>query len=114
MEIIIKKPVPTLKSTYVLIIKYMHGDGDAYTENEFEFKDVKELVKITEVILEAQKTLNPEKYFDVLKKRNLDEDEWCEYFTDDATCQGYNAFIQHVYVIYFDENGIKHETEIKE
>lgn len=113
MEIVIKKPIKKPKSVYVLEIEYMHGDGDATTYREIEFEDVEELKEILEVLFEAKKTYDPEKYESVLKKRNLKMDDWLDYFDDDSTCQGYWASIQNIVVKYFDENGIEHETVIK-
>lgn len=113
MEIIIKNKINRPTSIYRLILKYMHGDGDAYTSGEFDFTDMDELTQAIVVLTDLYDSHNSEKYAQILEKKGLKWDDWCDYFEEDATCQGYTAPITNVSVNYFDENGNEYTTEIK-
>jgi len=113
MEIIIKNKIKRPVLIYRLTLKYIHGDGDAYTYENFDFSDVKKLTETLKVLTDLASTSDSEKYSQILEQKGLNWDDWCDYFTDDATSQGYTANIKNISVNYFDENSVEYTTEIK-
>lgn len=112
MELIIAKPVKKIKSVYNVRVKYMHGDGDAYTYSNTLYPNTEELKVVLDLLLDA-KTVHPEKYFELVEQRGLEWDEWCDFFeTDSTTIDGY-ADIKEVSVTYFDENSIEYDVDVK-
>ena len=113
MEIIIKNKIDRPTSIYKITLSYMHGDGDATTYGEFFFKNIDGLKEALIVLIDLHDSHNSEKYAQILEKKGLNWDDWCDYLQDDATCQGYTAPITKVSVNYFDEIGNEYTTDIK-
>lgn len=113
MNIIIKNKINKPKSTYKLIVKSMHGDGAAFTNDEFDFTDIEKLKEIVSVLIDLKNSSYSERYSQILEEKGLNWDDWCDYFQEDSTCQGYTAPITDISVNYFDENGTEYITKIE-
>lgn len=129
MDIIIKDPVEpiTHRSTFELEVVAMHGDADAYTTESqvgFTKEQLIETLKILEVFfkLDHDDSCDSE---EVLKAINalevdpslLEDQEPHDVYTD---LVGYDVAYRSgglakpdvIKVYWYDENGIKHNTEI--
>lgn len=112
MNLYIKKRVKKPKNTYNINVQYVHGDGDAYTDLDFDFKDSSDKIKeVLSILLEA-KNISADKYSSLIEEKGLYWDDWWQFFDTDSTTLDKCARIKDVTVTYFDENGIEYEVEI--
>ncbi len=125
-EFILKKIVPETprpRNKYKLVIKYMHGDADAYTKKDWLFddrnpKDMETLSKMIDV-LRANFALDwntrcgwePEIYIqdEAVREQLCDMD----MFPGDATCDGHRcAMFDTVTITYFNDDGTEFEVDV--
>jgi hypothetical protein len=99
------------KNVYLLDIKLMHGDADAYTHLELEFieKEKHELIAILDILSQLGGHQNYRKYHNV---QGFDELLYYDWDLD-STCDGmYLASYDGYKLYYFNEDGEKFNVKV--
>lgn len=111
MKIKIKKIAPEFKNKYIIEVRCMHGDADAYTTEEFVCANENEFERIMK-----QEQLMPQD-----PGSGGDDDAyraWCTelfgeaFVPSDCTYQDCPASVQSFAGFYYDEAGVKFEASL--
>lgn len=130
MKLVIDQPVPVKrapKNVYMLKIEYMHGDADAYTDEEYEFKSTDEdIVLLKKAYIFAREMVKRQQNGYFTQRREVsafvqEQDEDLrpiaeDLVKNDCTDQSYDnmAALQHAHITYFDANGIEYQVRAVE
>lgn len=109
------------KSSYVVYMKYMHGDADAYTTESIgkfgadmtnKQGTLEELLELCERIKTSHLDTRSDDFYDILHTYPGYEKFYMEW-PGDSTCDyQYPAEYEDHYVRYFDENGTEFEVKV--
>lgn len=127
MEFVIKDRLNKVNKTncYYLVVHYMHGDADAYSTEEFVFRNTN-LTELEMYITYLQKVINlddeqQDKIFaEVFYNEEISidfefEEDYEELRVGDCTCDRMRrACITNFILTYFDKEGKEFTVEIKE
>lgn len=119
MKITIGEPISRIKSSYKVVLEFMHGDGDAYTTEELLVKEESpQLIPFLEYVMNL--SINSEnerfKHFDFDHSACVNKDDLFEfYYPRDVTGGdfGPGAWFTGYKVTYFDETGTEYEIKLE-
>lgn len=112
MKVTLKKLEPEYTNKFVIVVNFMHGDGDLYDTEEYVCKDEADFIRVMSA---------PEGPED--PGAGGDEDAYREFYNDlfydggfvpgDATCDcQVLAAVQEFEGFYYDEAGNKYEATL--
>lgn len=111
MKVTLKKVTPDYKNKFVIVVNFMHGDADAYTDETYVCKNEADFIRVMSAPDGPQ---DP--------GAGGDDDEYRAFYknlfkTDDfiptdITCDDYPATIQDFEGFYYDEAGNKFEATL--
>jgi len=105
-----KEPI---KNKYIILVKFMHGDADGYTEQEYECDDENDLRRIVDKldnIPQVPAEGGDEDVYDAWELDTFNSDDFIPY---DQTGYDCKASYDRYEAFYHDENGVEFRVELE-